>query len=45
VIAAIQQADPFGVDVASGVEKDGHPKKKDVNKLKAFIEKAKGLSK
>ena len=45
VIPAIQKVDPTGVDVASGVEKEGHPKKKDVNKMKAFIERAKGLAK
>ncbi|HRY30582.1 MAG TPA: phosphoribosylanthranilate isomerase [Elusimicrobiota bacterium] len=36
---AIKQAEPFGVDVASGVEKS--PKRKDFDKLKSFIEQAK----
>ena len=38
---AILQAGPQGVDVAGGVEKDGHPRRKDVEKMKAFILRAK----
>ncbi|WP_243270083.1 phosphoribosylanthranilate isomerase [Thermanaerosceptrum fracticalcis] len=40
---AVRLGKPFGVDVASGVEKE--PGKKDPVKLKAFIEKARGLEK
>ncbi len=40
---AIAAVGPQGVDVASGVEKDGHPKKKDIAKMKSFISKAKGI--
>ncbi len=43
VAEAIAAVEPKGVDVASGVEKDGHPKKKDMEKMKKFISKAKGL--
>lgn len=35
---AVKQTQPFGVDVASGVEKS--PKRKDYDKMKAFIEQA-----
>ncbi len=35
---AVKQTQPFAVDVASGVEKS--PKRKDYDKLKAFIEQA-----
>lgn len=39
---AMLKVEPKGVDVASGVEKDGHPRKKDIEKMKAFLSKAKG---
>lgn len=45
VVGAIQTVEPVGVDTASGVEKDGHPRKKDLDKLKVFIQRAKGLMK
>ncbi len=38
---AIEKTQPFGVDVASGVEKS--PKRKDYDKMKKFIEEAKGI--
>ena len=40
---AISRTDPKGVDAASGVEKNGHPRKKDMEKMKSFIMTAKGL--
>ena len=45
VVEAIQTAEPVGVDAASGVEKEGRPKKKDLDKLKLFIQRAKGMMK
>ncbi len=39
VAEAIEKTQPFGVDVASGVEKS--PKRKDYDKMKAFIEAVK----
>lgn len=39
---AIEKVEPIGVDVASGVEKMEHPRKKDVEKMKSFILRAKG---
>ena len=38
---AIQTVEPQGVDVASGVEKEGHPRRKDIDKMKLFITRAK----
>lgn len=42
VIEAVNRVNPFAVDTASGVEKDGHPRKKDIEKVKLFITRAKG---
>ena len=38
---AVKLAQPYGVDAASGVEKTGHPRKKDVEKMKNFLANAK----
>jgi len=40
---AILEIEPQGVDVASGVEKEGHPRKKDWDKMKSFITIAKSV--
>ncbi len=40
VAEAIAIAAPYGVDVASGVEVDGDPRRKDERKLRAFLEGA-----
>ena len=37
---AIALGDPIGVDVAGGVESDNDPRKKDIEKIKAFIKEA-----
>lgn len=38
--AAIALGDPIGVDVAGGVESGSDPRKKDIDKIKAFIKEA-----
>lgn len=37
---AIALGEPIGVDVAGGVESDNDPRKKDIEKIKAFIKEA-----
>ncbi|OGR88783.1 MAG: hypothetical protein A3A86_00480 [Elusimicrobia bacterium RIFCSPLOWO2_01_FULL_60_11] len=37
---AVDSTDADGVDAASGVEKDGHPRRKDIEKMKLFISRA-----
>ena len=37
VADAIRRARPWGVDVASGVEQDGDPRRKDPDKLRRFV--------
>jgi phosphoribosylanthranilate isomerase len=41
VAEAVAQAQPWGVDVSSGVEKEGQPGQKDLAKIREFIAKAK----
>jgi phosphoribosylanthranilate isomerase len=38
VAGAIQQVQPFGIDVASGVEIDGQPRRKHAERMRRFIE-------
>ncbi|MEO6601900.1 MAG: phosphoribosylanthranilate isomerase [Polyangiaceae bacterium] len=38
VAEAVRKLRPFGVDVASGVETAGNPRKKDEKKLRAFVD-------
>jgi phosphoribosylanthranilate isomerase len=38
VAEAVRKLRPFGVDVASGVEANGNPRKKDEQKLRAFVD-------
>ena len=39
--SAIQQVNPWGVDVASGVESGDNPRKKDIEKMEKFIKTVK----
>ncbi|HEU5073297.1 MAG TPA: phosphoribosylanthranilate isomerase [Polyangiaceae bacterium] len=41
VAAAVQLVEPFGVDVASGVEVPGEPRQKDPERVRRFVEAAK----
>lgn len=40
VAAAIAAVDPWGVDVASGVERPGEPRRKDPERVAAFVRRA-----
>lgn len=41
VAAAVRLVEPFGIDVASGVEVAGQPRQKDPDKVRLFVERAK----
>jgi phosphoribosylanthranilate isomerase len=41
VTAAVKSVRPFAVDVASGVESSGNPRKKDPRRMQDFIQSAK----
>jgi len=41
IAAAVRLVEPYGVDVASGVENPGQPRHKDPEKVRSFIEQAK----
>jgi phosphoribosylanthranilate isomerase len=40
VARAVKETQPYGVDVASGVEPTGEPRRKDAAKMRAFVEAA-----
>lgn len=44
VAQAIEEVRPWGVDVASGVERAGRPRHKDPDRLAAFVSAARGAS-
>jgi phosphoribosylanthranilate isomerase len=43
VAAAVEVARPYGVDVASGVEAPGDPRRKDTGRIRAFVAAARGV--
>jgi phosphoribosylanthranilate isomerase len=44
VVRAVREVKPWGVDVASGVEVDGEPRRKDPGRLRRFIERVREAS-